>query len=202
MKSNLVEWFNFFVTALDAVPSPMLILDGDLRMTYWNTAALRFVGQPDAELTLKRTGDAIRCLNALNSDGCGHSEACRSCVIRGSVNESLSGRAVHRRKHRMKLQAGDEVQDLHLLVTTAPFNVDGEHHSILILEDLSELIQLQSLLPICVKCKKIRNDQNYWDNVEEYFERHLDIDFSHGMCPECSRELYPEVFGKQASTEI
>jgi DNA-binding response OmpR family regulator len=50
---------------------------------------------------------------------------------------------------------------------------------------LSRVRQLQSLLPICSYCKKIRDDQNYWQQVENYISSHAGVQFSHGICPEC-----------------
>ncbi|MBT3805136.1 MAG: DUF3365 domain-containing protein [Desulfobacula sp.] len=55
---------------------------------------------------------------------------------------------------------------------------------------LREVKQLGGLLPICAKCKKIRDDKGYWKNLEEYIQTHSDVSFSHGMCSECSDELY------------
>jgi CheY-like chemotaxis protein len=50
---------------------------------------------------------------------------------------------------------------------------------------LAQVKQLQTLLPICSYCKKIRDDKNYWGRVEEYFAKRSDVRFSHGICPEC-----------------
>ena len=55
-----------------------------------------------------------------------------------------------------------------------------------------ELRTLQKLLPICASCKKIRNDDGYWQQVEHYFADHSEYTFSHGLCPECMKKLYPE----------
>ena len=55
---------------------------------------------------------------------------------------------------------------------------------------------LHGLLPICAHCKKIRDDQGYWASVETYLKRHTDVDFSHGLCPDCIRELYPDYADK------
>jgi DNA-binding response OmpR family regulator len=52
-------------------------------------------------------------------------------------------------------------------------------------EALARVKQLQGLLPICSYCKKIRNDQNYWQQVESYLSEHSEAQFSHGICPEC-----------------
>lgn len=55
---------------------------------------------------------------------------------------------------------------------------------------LSEIKTLQGIIPICARCKKIRDDQGYWNNLESYIQKHSDASFSHGMCTECSDELY------------
>lgn len=52
---------------------------------------------------------------------------------------------------------------------------------------------LQGLLPICSACKRIRNDNGYWQQVEEYFTRHSNAKFSHGICPECVKTIYPDL---------
>lgn len=57
---------------------------------------------------------------------------------------------------------------------------------------LAEVKTLSGLLPICANCKKIRDDKGYWTQVEAYFKRRADISFSHGICPDCLRTLYPE----------
>jgi len=50
---------------------------------------------------------------------------------------------------------------------------------------LSEVKQLSGIVPICSYCKKIRDDTNYWERVEDYFSRHTEAKFSHSFCPEC-----------------
>jgi PleD family two-component response regulator len=56
-------------------------------------------------------------------------------------------------------------------------------------EALSRVKQLQGLLPICAYCKKVRDDKNYWQQVEAYISKHSDVQFSHGICPDCYRKL-------------
>ncbi len=58
---------------------------------------------------------------------------------------------------------------------------------------LSKVKQLSGLLPICAACKKIRNDQGYWQQIEAYIHEHSDAEFSHSICPECFKRLYPEL---------
>ncbi|UCF99989.1 MAG: hypothetical protein JSV89_10735 [Spirochaetaceae bacterium] len=58
---------------------------------------------------------------------------------------------------------------------------------------LKELKILQGLLPICAHCKKIRDDQGYWQRIEQYLVNHSEAQFSHGLCPDCYEKLYPEL---------
>ncbi len=57
---------------------------------------------------------------------------------------------------------------------------------------LAEIKTLKGLLPICSFCRKIRDDQGYWKQLETYFATHSDIEFSYSLCPECARRHYPE----------
>jgi PAS domain S-box-containing protein len=58
---------------------------------------------------------------------------------------------------------------------------------------LSEVKKLSGFLSICSSCKKIRDDKGYWQQVEEYISDHSEALFSHGICPDCMRKLYPEI---------
>ena len=57
----------------------------------------------------------------------------------------------------------------------------------------SKIQTLSGLLPICSHCKKIRDDQGYWNELEQYISDHSDAEFSHAICPGCLREYYPDV---------
>jgi len=61
-------------------------------------------------------------------------------------------------------------------------------------EALAKVKKLSGFLPICASCKKIRNDQGYWTQIEAYIRDHSEAEFSHGICPECARKLYPEFY--------
>lgn len=57
----------------------------------------------------------------------------------------------------------------------------------------AEIKQLRGFLPICSYCKKIRNDRNYWEQIESYISDHSNAMFSHGICPECEPKVMAEV---------
>ncbi|MEW6221609.1 MAG: hypothetical protein AB1634_19045, partial [Thermodesulfobacteriota bacterium] len=59
---------------------------------------------------------------------------------------------------------------------------------------LADVKTLQGFLPICASCKKIRDDRGFWQRLEAYIERHSGAQFSHGICPDCARKLYPELY--------
>jgi hypothetical protein len=56
---------------------------------------------------------------------------------------------------------------------------------------ISEIRQLKGILPICASCKKIRDDKGYWNQIESYIRDHSEAEFSHGICPDCAKKLYP-----------
>lgn len=60
-------------------------------------------------------------------------------------------------------------------------------------EAMDKVKVLRGLLPICSSCKKIRDDKGYWTQLEYYISKHSEADFSHGLCPECIRRLYPDI---------
>lgn len=62
---------------------------------------------------------------------------------------------------------------------------------------LDEVTTLRGIVPICANCKKIRDDQGFWNQVEVYVRDHTEAEFSHGICPECEKTLYPELFEEE-----
>ena len=59
---------------------------------------------------------------------------------------------------------------------------------------LDKVKTLSGMLPICSNCKKIRDDKGYWNQIESYIANHSEVDFSHSICPECAKKLYPEFY--------
>ena len=58
---------------------------------------------------------------------------------------------------------------------------------------LAEVKTLQGFLPICANCKKVRDDEGYWQQIEKYIHDRSEATFSHSICPDCMRALYPDV---------
>ncbi len=65
-----------------------------------------------------------------------------------------------------------------------------------LIQELKEAVEkiktLRGMLPICSSCKKIRTDKGYWTQIEAYIREHSDVEFTHSICPECMKKLYPD----------
>lgn len=81
-------------------------------------------------------------------------------------------RAAERKLHAANQQLAEQVQQL--------------------TQAMQEIKTLQGIVPICASCKRIRDDAGYWNQVEDYVRDHTDATFSHGICPQCAKELYAQ----------
>lgn len=178
-------------TIIDAVPSMIFVFDEELRILDFNRAAGRVLGREADRISKQVCGDALRCVNALRAtEGCGSAEVCQDCVVRNSSMSARGGEAVYQRRTRLKLRRNGEDCDVFFLVTAVPFENEGCALSLVVLEDISELMELRRIVPICSHCKSVRTDAEIWQSVESYMNKYLEIDFSHGICPDCVREHY------------
>jgi len=66
-------------------------------------------------------------------------------------------------------------------------------HSRELANQFTQIKTLRGLIPICANCKKIRDDAGYWNQIESYLEEKTDAQFTHGICPQCARILYPDL---------
>jgi len=64
-----------------------------------------------------------------------------------------------------------------------------------LLKNLYKRIRLlEGFIPICANCKKIKNTEDQWEQIEQYITKHSLAQFSHGICPDCARKLYPDLY--------
>jgi PAS domain-containing protein len=186
MPEHLFKDDVFLIDTFNVIPFPMLVVDDDVRTLFWNSAALRLIG--NEEMLQQRGGEALHCIHSKDVDeGCGRGPYCKTCVVRNSVNEASHSRRIFRKKNIMQRRIGEKITELPLLVTTSPFQYKNRSLTLLILEDIHELMEIGSLLPICSNCKRIRTNTNQWQQIEGYIREHIvDVDFTHGLCPDCT----------------
>ncbi len=82
--------------------------------------------------------------------------------------------------------------DLHRSVETANATLEER-----VREALAHVKVLRGFIPICASCKKMRDDQGFWTRLEEYLTEHSEASLSHGICPDCARQLYPDLVAKR-----
>ena len=80
--------------------------------------------------------------------------------------------------------------EAHLALAAAHAEMDQKNRELQ--RAMDEIKTLQGLLPICVSCKKIRDDKGYWNQIETYIKERSHAEFSHSICPDCAKKLYPE----------
>ena len=189
----------YYQGILDAMPMPVFVVDDDVRFLDYNRTAANLIQADRANVLHQRGGEVLRCLNAKKSlGGCGHAPQCADCVIRKSVGDAIAGHPVHQHKCHLELQSPEGIVGVDMLVTTTPFPRAGLPGALLILEDITELLALRGIIPICASCKAIRTDQQYWQKLESYLHAHLHLDFSHGLCPKCTETYFPNFAKKGA----
>lgn len=195
MLKRLSEMGDLAGCILDAMPSPIFLVDDHVRIIGLNLAASQMVDRAPEMVISKLPGDVLHCIHAEASvDGCGSSDFCGKCTVRNSIYECFRGNGVVRKKEKTSLAGKYGRIDIHLLVTAKSIKNDGKRLALLILEDVSELMKLKSMLPICANCRKIRDDEGYWSQIETYLSAHSDTQFTHSICPECAKKLYPGLY--------
>jgi hypothetical protein len=214
MKEPLVDMTDFLKRVFDAIPSLTFVVDDDVRIVHLNSTALTTLGAERTQILLKRSGEILHCIHATETpEGCGHAGACKDCIIRNAVRQSVRGGMVYREAAGMELQKNGKVSEAFFLVTTAPFQYNNTPYVLLTLEDITErhlaertregliaelqealrnIRTLHGLIPICSSCKKVRDDRGYWQQVEVYIRDHSDAEPSRGICPECFKKMYPK----------
>ncbi len=199
---------------VEFLPDPTWVIDADGRVIAWNRAmerttgidkkemigkgnrayAVPFYGKPRPlliDLVLKRDSQWEKeYLTLTERDGLP--------VESESFHPSMGdgGRFFSEAAGRLYDAQGNIVGAIETLrdITTAKRTEQDRERLITELQDaLTKVRTLSGLLPICASCKKIRNDEGYWDQIESFISKHSHAEFSHSICPECARKLYPDL---------
>lgn len=188
---QLLKQESFIRVLFDTLPVWAFVLDPECRVNAVNQAAREFVGCTQAESYLQRCGNVLGCIHHNDdSRGCGFGPYCNQCIVRNTSLEAIQGTETRRTKGKIEFDSG---KILSVLVSSSPFEYRGRKLAVTIIEDVSLVVELQGLIPICASCKQIRDDKGYWNRVEKYIEDHSEAEFTHDICPNCVKKLYPNV---------
>lgn len=177
---------------LDALPHMVFVVDEDLQILMANAVGLAAVGGNFNNIYNQRTGQAFSCLHAHETPGgCGRGTACQDCVIRNGVNAAFRGDKAYRHRTKMVLKTPQGTEEVYIRVTAGTMEFDGRKRVLLTLEDVSDVIDIKGMVPICSHCKKIRVESQFWERLEIFFNKRLEVNFTHGLCPECMEQYFP-----------
>lgn len=171
---------------IDAIPSYVFVVDEDVRIIEYNSQAAKLLIDNRESVIFKRGGEVLHCLHSHEVlGGCGRAPACIDCIIRISVNRAFGGDKVTRIRAKIEIENNVNTTEIFTVITASQFIVNDRTLVLLLIEDISELIAIQNIVPICMKCKKVQSVDKFWTALESYFKSNWGIDFSHGYCPEC-----------------
>ena len=134
---------DFLTAVFNTIPSLIFVVDNDVRIIRYNAAAAPLFASESSTILGHRAGDVLHCLHAREAmEGCGQGHSCSKCVIRNSVNEAFKGNSVVRNPHTLQLLRDGQVQEIHARVSAFPFQFDGSHFAVLIVDSTSESIDV------------------------------------------------------------
>lgn len=180
-------------TLFRATPDVVMVLDGETqRILYVNDTAIRVLGRLPADLV----GTLFQDLLPENS-----AELLVDAALVDGVYGPMPIRCANGDLRSTDVTVAVVPWDGHpaLLYTlrdvTQRTRMEQEKENLILelREALATVKHLNGLLPICANCKRIRDDDGYWANLEQYISAHSNAEFSHGICPECRDLLYPEL---------
>ncbi len=196
-EQALRESEEMFRSVYHAAPLAFVVWDVDANVTDWNKKAEEVFGWSKSEVLGKNIfdflipdKDIVKVEDVRNSHR-------RGDFLSHSINDNLTKEGIiitcEWNNSSLRDKNGKQVGIASLGLDITDRNLMEKEREELILKLQEAIIKIKTLkgmLPICSKCKKIRDDKGYWNRIEAYIEKHSGASFSHGMCPDCSDELY------------
>lgn len=181
----------FFQKLFDAIPALTLVVDAKGNVRAINEATANLLGSPEEVVQMGKGGNILSCVNAMGNE-CGLTPVCDFCVIRKTSMEAIQGHTVRRAKGDLEIISQGKSQLIRVLVSSAPFNYKGQSLAIVIIENVTSITELSGILNTCAFCGRIKNHQGNWQKLEPFIQENSEIDFSHGICPDCLSQYYSE----------
>ncbi len=166
----------------DALPDGLVVVDGGKTIIDMNQAAMAILGlsENDMGTAIHRSAFLAPAFDLLDAE------------TEGEVSISKG--------------QGENASFYEVRVDLLQERSAGRKRAVIVLRDVTERLRLseeirtlRGILPICARCKKIRDDEGFWQNVEAYVSKRSYAEFSHSLCPDCLRELYPDLMDKHGA---
>ena len=190
-----------FQSISSSMNDALITMDGRGEITYWNETAEKIFGYGKEEIMGK---DLHRLLVP---------EKYRDAFDKEFHNFTVTGTGAAIGQTLEMLALHKEGTEVPVELSLSSFQIREQWHTVGTIRDISnrkwaeqereklisnlqnalkEVKQLSGLLPICANCKKVRDDKGYWNQIESYIHQRSEAEFSHGICPDCAKERYPE----------
>ena len=183
--------------------SPLCITNVDFEIVQANKAYMEIWPK-----TSTKEGKGIKCYESRPGALC-HSDDCPLHQVINGRNEVTVESAKYKTKEgtntflisaRPFKDAEDNLIGVVESFQNISARIKAENVKAELIDELQEALDrvnlLGGLLPICASCKKIRDDKGYWNQIEIYIRDHSEAEFSHGICPDCAKKLYPEFYDR------
>jgi PAS domain S-box-containing protein len=184
------EW----VVTFDTIPDFVSVHDARFRLVKANRALADCLGAEPRELVGRRCHDVMHGTSEPWPE-CPHRRALATGrTVTQEITNPQTGTPLLVTCTPLPDREGRVIGTVHVARDITVQKRADEERDRLIAELQASLAQVKvlgGLLPICSSCKRIRDDQGYWNQLEAYIRDHSDADFTHGICPECREELYP-----------
>ena len=170
---------------IESIPDGFQAFDPDFRLTFMNRAAANMVGQRAEELLGKTIWEQFP---ALNTDD---EQLVRRVMLARVADSRETYYAPRQRWVSFHVNPFRDGISILFRDISKRKNAEVERERLIgeLQAALAQVRTLRGLIPICAWCKKIRNDEGYWEQLEFYIKSHSEADFTHGMCPDCARKL-------------
>lgn len=205
-KKKLIETNKILNEITNGISESILLIDSDLKVIWANKKATKEIGLSSFQIV----GDYCYRLTHHLNQPC--NDPLHPCPVDKVLNtgDNIIYEHVHYDKENnpiyvevsvypIKDDEGKITKFVHVsrnITEKKEYEKERERLISELQEKIENIKVLKGLIPICANCKKIRNDEGFWTHFETYIKEHSDVQFSHGICPECMKKLYPEYYTK------
>ena len=166
MDPQMVQDAAFLRELMDAFPAMSFVVDEDVTVVAFNNTASEFL-RVSADSLRHLTGRVLSCVHAIGGT-CGRTRKCKDCDVRRAINSAFEGLPVERTETTMRLAIDGTPRDFHLLVTTKPYTRGKYTNVLLFIENITEHVTLQQLLPALESCPQVKENPYYAGLLANY----------------------------------
>jgi PAS domain S-box-containing protein len=185
------EWAATF----DAIPTYLSVVEKDFRLRRVNRAFAELLSCEPSDLVGKLCYEVVHGLDHPWPD-CPHLQTMQEHrTVTEEVNDPRIGLPLQVTCSPCLNKKGEVVGSVHIARDISAQIQAMDERDVLIAklqQALANVRLLSGFLPICGGCKKIRDDSGYWQQIESYIRDHSEAEFSHGLCPDCMKRMYPD----------